>query len=72
MFVVRDLHKIIKPTNVVCKEYILAKREKISFPSNNFTTIEKMEIVHTDLSGLSRIRGFYGERYFMIFFDDFT
>ena len=31
-----------------------------------------MEIVHIDLSGLARTRGFYGERYFMTFVDDFT
>ena len=29
-------------------------------------------MVHTDLSGPSRTRGFYGERYFMIFDDNFT
>ena len=29
-------------------------------------------MVHIDLSGPTRTRGFYGERYFMIFFDDFT
>ena len=32
----------------------------------------KLEIVHTDWSGPTRTRGFYGERYFMIFVDDFT
>ena len=31
-----------------------------------------MESVHIDLSGLCRTRGFYGERYCMIFVDDFT
>ena len=31
-----------------------------------------MEIVHTNLSGPTKTRGFYGERYFMIFVDDFT
>ena len=71
-FVVRDLSKITKPTDIVCKECILVTQKKISFPSKKFTTTEKLEIVHTDLSGPSRIRGFYGERYFMIFVDDFT
>ena len=45
---------------------------KVSFPSKKFTTIVKLEIVHIDLSGPTRTRGFYGERYFMIFVDDFT
>ena len=30
----RDLPKIIKPTNIICKECILAKQKKVSFPSN--------------------------------------
>ena len=44
----------------------------MSFPSKNFSTIEKLKIVHIDLSGHARSKGFYGERYFMIFVDDFT
>ena len=69
---IRDMSKIIKPTNVVCKECILAKQRKVSFPSNNFTTIEKYDNIHIDMSGHARARGFYGERYFMIFINDFT
>lgn len=57
---------------MVCKECTLAKEKKISFLSKNFTTMEKLEIVHTNQSGPSRTTGFYGERYFMIFVDDFT
>ena len=68
----KDLPKIIKPTKIVCKECILAKQKKVSFPSKKFTTTKKLEIVHTNLSGSSRTRGFYGERYFMIIVDDFT
>ena len=71
-FAVRDLPKITKPTNVVCKECILAKKKKVSFPNNKFGNKEKMELVYTDLSGPSRTREFYGERYFMILVDDFT
>ena len=40
-FAVRDLPKIAKPTNIVCKECILAKQKRISFPSKKFTTIVK-------------------------------
>ena len=35
-FVVRDLPKITNPTIVVCKECILAKQKKVSFPSKKF------------------------------------
>ena len=72
LVIVRDLPKITKPTEIVFKECILAKQKRVSFPSKKFTTTEKLEIVHTDLSGPSRTRGFYGERYIMIFVDDFT
>ena len=71
-FAIIDLPKIIKPTNVVYKECILAKQRKVSFARKKFSTIEKLEIVYTNLSGPARTRGFYGESYCMIFVDDFT
>ena len=71
-FAVRDLPKIMKPTNMICKECVMAKQKRSSFPSKKFTSTEKLEIIHTDLSGPTRTRGFHGERYFMIFVDDFT
>ena len=37
-----------------------------------FTTTTKLEIVHIDLSGPTKTKGFYGERYFKIIFDDFS
>ena len=72
MFAVRDFSKIVKPTNTICKECILAKHNKTSFPSKKFTTIAKLEIVHTNLSSSTKTKGFYGERYFMILVDDFS
>ena len=71
-FVVRVLPTIVKPTNFVCKECILAKQRKVSFSSIKFSITKKLDIVTTDLSGPTRTRGFYGERYFMIFLNDFT
>jgi len=72
MFAVRDFPKIIKPTNTICKECVLAKHNRTSFPSNKFTTIEKLEIVHLDFSGPTKTKGFYGEKYFMIIVDNFS
>ena len=72
MFFVKDLPKIVKPTNIIYKECVLAKHNKNSFPSKKSTTIVKLEIVHTNLNGPTKTRGFYGERYFMILFDDFS
>ena len=72
MFVVRDLPKIVKPTNTICKDCVLKKHTRTSFSSKKFTTIEKLEIVHIDISGPTKTKGFYGERYFMILVDDFS
>ena len=49
-FVIRNFPNIIKPTNVVFKESIMTKQHKVSFPRKKFTTIEKLEIIHIDLS----------------------
>ena len=40
--------------------------------SKKFATLGKLEIIHIDLSGPSRARKFYRERYFVISIDDFT
>ena len=72
MFAFRDFPKIVKPTNTICKECVLKKHNRVSFPKKKFTTTTKLEIVHTDLSGPTKTKGFYGERYFMILVDDFS
>ena len=33
MFAVRDFPKIVKPTNTICKECVLAEHTRTSFPS---------------------------------------
>ena len=71
MFAVRDLPKIVKPTNTICKEYILVKNNKNYFPIKKFTMKIKLEIVYIDLNGPTKTKEFYGEMYFMILVDDF-
>ena len=51
---------------------MLEKNNRNSFPYKKFTTIEKLEIIHTNLSGPTKTKGLYGERYFMILVDDFS
>jgi hypothetical protein len=48
------------------------KIEEKLFLEKNYTTSVKLEIVHTYLSGPTKTRVFYGERYFMILVDYFT
>lgn len=71
-FVVRDFPNFLNITNMVCKESPIAKEKEISFATKKFTTIENLDIVHIDLSGPTKTRGFYGEMYFMIFYFYFT
>ena len=47
------------------------RRRRSHFLVNKFTPTKKMEIIHIDLSGPARTRESYGERYFMIFVDNF-
>ena len=66
MFAVRYFPKIVKPTNTICKESILAKHFKTSFPNKKFTTTTKLDIMHTNLNDPTKTKGFFGERYFII------
>lgn len=72
IFAIRDYFRIVKPTDTICKEYVMAKHKKTSFPNKKLTTTTKLEIVHTDLSCPTKTKEFYGERYFMILVDDFS
>ena len=48
MFVVRYFPKIVKPTNTIYKECVLAKHKKTYFSHKKFTTIKNLEIVHME------------------------
>lgn len=72
VFAVRDLPKIVKLTNTIFKECVLAKHNRASFLGKKFTTTAKLEIVHRDLSGPIKTKGLYGQRYFMIIVNDFS
>ena len=72
VFAIRDLAKIVKPTNTIFNECVLAKHNRTSFPNKNFTATMKLDIVHTDINSPRKTKGFYGEIYFMILVDDFS
>lgn len=71
-FAIKDLPKILKPTNMMCKQCVLVKQRKSSLQSTMFTTLEKLVIVHINLSGPTRKIYFYCERYCMLLIDDLT
>ena len=48
---VRDLPKIVKPLNSVCRHCQHGKKTKASFKTKEHMTSHPLEIVHTDLCG---------------------
>lgn len=70
--VVRNLPKITKPLNPICKHCQLGKQTSVRFKAKEHSTSKPLELVHTDLCGPTRNKSFQGEYYFMLLIDDFT
>lgn len=69
---VRGLPKLKKPDNVLCKQCQLVKMTKSSFKSKNYVSKEILEIVYTDLCGPIEIQSYKGDKYSMLFVDDYS
>jgi hypothetical protein len=69
---VREIPKIMKPTNTLCKHSEQGKQTNTRFKSKEYSTTRPLEIVHTDLVGPTTTKGLKGERYFMLLVDDYT
>jgi hypothetical protein len=71
--IVKDLPRISKPNNYVCKFCQMGKLTRAQFKSKSFTSSEKpLQIVHMDLCGPSQKKGTRGECYFMVVIDQFS
>ena len=70
--VVRNLPKITKPSNPICKHCQLGKQTRESFKTKEHSTSKPLKLVHTNLYGPKRTKSLQGESYFMLFIDDFT
>lgn len=69
---VRDLSKLEKPADIVCKDYQMGKQTRTSFKSKDLSYTKPFELVHTDLCGPNRTASLQGEKYFMLLIDDFS
>jgi len=69
---VREMPEIIKPTNPTCKQCQHGKQTRMKFKTKEHSTTTFLELLHTDLCGPTRSKGFQGEQYFMLFTDDYT
>lgn len=69
---IRILPKILKPTNMICKESVMGKQTKSSFKSKAYTSKGRLYLVHIDLCGPTKTRSDYGEKYFILFVDGYS
>ena len=69
---VKGLPKLKKPDNTMCKQCQLGKMTKSSFKSKTYTSNEVLELVHTDLCGPIEVQSYKGDKYIMLFVDDYS
>ena len=69
---VRGIPSIKKPDVDLCKNYQIGKMGKTSFKRKNYQSKDVLEIVHTDLCGPIGIQSYSGEKFFILFVDDYS
>jgi hypothetical protein len=70
---VKDLLRISKPQDSMCKPCQVGKLNRTQFKSKRFTSTEKpLQLVHMDLCGPSKQEGAGNENYFMLIIDDYS
>ena len=61
-----------KPDVGLCKNCQFGKMGKTSFKSKNYQSEDILEIVHTKLCGPIGIHSYSGEKFFILFIDDYS
>ena len=56
----------------MCKQCQLGKMTKSSFKRKTFTLEDLLEIVHIDLCGPIEVQSYKGDKYIMLFVDDYS
>ena len=69
---VRDLPKVIKPSNSICKHCQIRKKTRFRFKTKERSTTKPLELIHTNICGPTKTKNIYGEHYFMLIIDDYT
>lgn len=59
-------------SNSICKQCQYGKQIRVKFKTKEYSTTKPLEIIHADVCGPMRTIGLNGERYFLLFVDDFT
>ena len=68
----RGFPKLEKPNNIICKQCQLSKMTKSSFMSKTNTLRGVLEIVHTNLCGPIEVKIYKGDKYIILFLDDYS
>ena len=69
---VRGIPSLKKLDVGLCKNYQIYKMGKTSFKRKNYQFEDVLEIVHTDLCGPIGVQSYSGEKFFILFVDDFS
>ena len=69
---VKGLPKLKKPDNIMCKQCQLGKMTNSSFKSKTYTSNKVLELVHIDLCGPIEVKIYKGDKYIMLFVDDYS
>lgn len=70
--IVKDLPKLSKVDNFICKSYQIRKQTRVSHKKvTSIGTTRPLKLLHMDLTGLTRTESLDGKKYFMVVVDDF-
>jgi hypothetical protein len=69
---VRDLQKLIKPSDLICKHCQIGKKTRVRFKTKVNYTTNPLDLIHTYLCGPTRMKRNYGDIYLMLIVDDYT
>jgi hypothetical protein len=69
---VKDMPKVIKPSDPICNNFELGKQTRVKFKTKEYSTSRSLEHFHTDLCGPTRTISIQGEHYFMLIIDEYT
>ena len=69
---VRGLPKLKKLDNTMCKQCQLGNMTKSNFKSKTYTSNEVLELVNTKLCGPIEVQSYRGDKYIILFVDDYS
>lgn len=69
---VRGLPSLEKLENAMCQECQMGKMTRSNFTSKSYTSKGILDLEHIDLCGPMKVQSYYGDKYFILFVDDYS